>query len=111
MALRRLQFLFDRLDALIEVVHQVLLLGVLGGSLRFQFELLVGILNLLLKVHDLLLVLLNDFLAEVRSLGQLFLDLLVILQVLGQIGDHTLHLVILEHQVFRALRLIVKLSC
>lgn len=83
MALCRLQFLLDRLDALVQIVHQVFLLCVLCGSLRLQFELLVSICYLLFQVLDLLLVLLDDFLAEVGALGQLFFDLLMILQVLG----------------------------
>lgn len=78
MTLRRLQLLLDRLDALVQVVHQVLLLGVLCGPLRLQFELLVSIGYLLFQILNLLLVLLDDFLAEVGALSQLFFDLFVI---------------------------------
>ena len=81
MALRRLQLLLNRLNARVEIVHQILLLSVLSRSLRLQFELLVRILYLLLEVLDLLLVLLDNLLAEVRALGKLFLDLLVVFQV------------------------------
>ena len=81
MALRRLQLLLNRLNARVEIVHQILLLSVLSRSLRLQFELLVRILYLLLEVLDLLLVLLDNLLTEVRALGQLFLDLLVVFQV------------------------------
>ena len=45
------------------------------------------------------------------ALSQFFLNLLVILQVFLQIGDDALHLVIFEHKVFGALRLVVELGC
>ena len=67
-------------------------------------------LDLVLKLCDLLLVLLDDLLAEVRSFGKLFLHLFVILQVFGQVSDYRLHFVIFEHQVLSALRLVVQLS-
>ena len=44
-----------------------------------------------------------------RALSQLFLDLFVVFEVLRQVSNHRLHLVVLEHQVFRALRLVVQL--
>ena len=67
-------------------------------------------LDLVLQLCDLLLVLLDDLLAEVRSFGKLFLDLFVILQVFGQVSNYRLHFVIFEHQVLSALRLVVQLS-
>ena len=46
-----------------------------------------------------------------RSLGKFFFYLLVILQVLAQVCNNALHLVVPEHEVLRALRLVVKLGC
>lgn len=43
-----------------------------------------------------------------RSLGKFFFYLLVILQVLAQVCNNALHLVVPEHEVLRALRLVVK---
>ena len=68
-ASRRLQLLFDLLDARVQIVHQVLLLGVLGLPLRLLLELLVNLADLGLELLDLLLVLLYHFLAEVAALG------------------------------------------
>ena len=83
MTLRRLELLLDLRDACVKVVHQVLLLGVGRLPLGFGFEFVVRVLNLRLEILDLLLVLLNHFLAEVRSFGELLFDLFVILKVLA----------------------------
>ena len=109
MALRRLQLLLDLQDALVQVVHQVLLLRVRGLTLGLCLEFVVRVLDLLLEILDLLLVLLDNFLAEVRSFGELFFDLFVILEVLAQVSYNALHLVVAEHEVFCALRLVVQL--
>ena len=65
MTLRRLELLFNLLDSRIEIIHKILLLGVLRLSLGLLLELLVCIFNLRIQFSDLLLILLNDFLAEV----------------------------------------------
>ena len=64
---------------------------------RIFLELLVCVLNLRLKVHYLLLVLLDDLLAEVGALGELFFDFFMVLQVFSQVCDNTLHFMVLEH--------------
>ena len=109
MALRRLQLLLDLQDALVQVVHQVLLLRVRGLTLGLCLEFVVRVLDFLLEILDLLLVLLDNFLAEVRSFGELFFDFFVILEVLAQVSYNALHLVVAEHQVFCALGLVVQL--
>ena len=109
MTLRRLELLLDLRDACIQVVHQVLLFGVRCLPLGLSFEFVVRVLNLRLQILDLLLVLLNDFLAEVGSFGELFFDLFVILEVLTQVSYNAFHLVVAEHEVFRPLRLVVEL--
>ena len=81
MILRRLQFLFDLRDALVEVVHQVLLLVIDCPLLFLLLKLLVSVLDLSLKLFYLAFVLLDNFLTEMRSLGELILYLLVIGQV------------------------------
>lgn len=65
MTLRRLELLLNLLDSRIEIIHKILLLGVLRLSLGLLLELLVCIFNLRIQFSDLLLILLNDFLAEV----------------------------------------------
>ena len=79
MALRLLQLLLYLVNTRVQVIHQVLLLGINRVPSRILLELLVSVLNLRLQVHDLLLVLLDDFLAEVGALGELLLDFFVIL--------------------------------
>ena len=64
---------------------------------RIFFELPVSILNFGLQVYYLLLVLLDDFLAKVGALGELLLDFFMILQILRQVCDDTLHFMVLEH--------------
>ena len=104
----RLQLLLDLADPRIQVVHEILLFSVGGLPLRLLLEGMVCVFDLPLQIIDLLLILLDHFLTEVRSLGQLLLNLFVVLQVLRQVRDHALHLMVLEHEVFRALRLIVE---
>ena len=65
MTLRRLELLLNLLDSRIEIIHKILLLGVLSLSLGLLLELLVCIFDLRIQFSDLLLILLNDFLAEV----------------------------------------------
>ena len=65
MTLRRLELLLNLLDSRIEIIHKILLLGVLRLSLGLLLELLVCIFDLRIQFSDLLLILLNDFLAEV----------------------------------------------
>ena len=65
-------------------------------------ELLVSILNLSLQVYYLLLVLLDDLLAEVGALSELLLDFFVVFQVLRQVRYNTLHFMVFEHEVLRA---------
>jgi len=103
MALGCPQLLLYLLDASVKIVHQVLLLGVGSLSLRLLLELMVCIFNFFLQVGYLLFVLLNNFLAEMRSLGQFFFDFLMILEVFSQVGDHTFHLMVLEHEILRPL--------
>jgi hypothetical protein len=55
------------------------------------------ILDLVLQLLYLLLVLLDDFLAEVRPLGQLLFNLLVVHEVSLQLGDPFLHHMVLVH--------------
>ena len=69
MTLRGLQLLLDLLDSSVQIVHQILLLSVLGLSLSLLLRSLVTIFNLLLQINDLLLILLDDLLAEMRSLS------------------------------------------
>ena len=69
MTLRGLQLLLDLLDSSVQIVHQILLLSVLGLSLGLLLRSLVTIFNLLLQINDLLLILLDDLLAEMRSLS------------------------------------------
>jgi len=95
------------LDASIQIIHQVLLLRVCRLPFRLCLKLYVGVFYLLLQLLDLLLVLLNDFLAEVGSLCKLFLNLLMVYQLLAQIRNDTFHLMVPEHKVLRALRLVV----
>ena len=102
MALRLLQLLLYLVDTRVQVVHQVLLFSINVLPSRVFLELLVIVLDLRLQVHYLLLVLLDDLLAEVGALGELLLDFFMILQVLGQVCDNTLHFVVFEHEIFRA---------
>ena len=69
MILRRLQLLLDLCDACVQIVHQVLLLSVRSLAFGLCLEFIIRILNLLLEILDLLFVLLNDFLTEMRSFG------------------------------------------
>ena len=103
MTLRGLQLLLDLLDSSIEIVHQILLLSVLGLSLGLLLRSLVTIFDFLLQINDLLLVLLNDLLAEVRSLGQFLLNLFVVFEVFREIADHRLHFMVFEHQILSLL--------
>ena len=86
-----------------------MLLRVRSLTLGLCLEFVVRVLDLLLEILDLLLVLLDNFLAEVRSFGELFFDLFVILEVLTQVSYNAFHLVVAEHEVFRPLRLVVEL--
>lgn len=99
MILRRLQFLLDLRDALVEVVHQVLLLVIDCPLLLLFLELLVSVLDLCLKLFYLAFVLLDNFLTEMRSLGELVLYLLVIGQVFLKILNDACHLVVFVHKV------------
>ena len=83
MALGLLQLLLNLVDTRVQVVHQVLLFSINVLPSRVFLELLVIVLDLRLQVHYLLLVLLDDLLAEVGALGELLLDFFMILQVLG----------------------------
>ena len=64
MALSRLKLLFNLLDARVQIVHQILLFCVRGLSLCLRLKLVVRVFYLLLQFLNLLLILLNNFLAE-----------------------------------------------
>ena len=107
MTLSRLQLRLDLLDARVQIIHQVLLFSILCRLFTLVLRLLVCLGNLILQLCDLLLVLLDNFLAEMTAFSKFIFDLFVIFQILCQICNHGLHLMILEHQVFGALRLVV----
>jgi hypothetical protein len=67
-------------------------------------------LDVLLELRYLFFVFFYDFLAKVRSLSQLFFDLLMVLQVPFQCLYNTSHLVIFIHLVLCLFRLILKLT-
>ena len=73
-------------------------------------RLLLCLLQVLFQLFNLLLVLLDHFLAEVGPLGQLMLNLLVVVQVLAQSFDDLAHLVIFVHLVLCLLRLVLKFT-
>ena len=87
MTLRHGQLLFNLGNAGVEVIHQVLLLSVLRRPLRLLLHALVILRNLRLQLLDLLLVLMDDFLAEVAAFCKFFFHFFMVLQVLGQVGD------------------------
>ena len=80
-------------------------------SLLFNLlELLVVITYLLLQRLDLSRILLDDLLAEVRSLGKLLLNFFVIGKVLRQILDNACHRFVLVHQMLSLHRLVLKFT-
>ena len=104
------KFLLDLRDPLVEIVHQVLLLIIDIFLIFINLESLVSIADLLLQLLDLCGILLDNLLTEVRTLCQLFLNFLVIRQVLRQILNDACHLVVLVHQVLSLHRLILELT-
>ncbi len=66
--------------------------------------------NVFLELLDLGLILRNDLLAEVTSLGKFMFDLSMVLQVLSQSFDDFLHLMVFEHLMLSLLRLVLKLA-
>ena len=107
MTLSRLELRLDLLDARVQIIHQVLLFSILCCLFTLVLRLLVCLGNLILQLCDLLLVLLDNLLAEMTAFSKFIFDLFVIFQILCQICNYGLHLMILEHQVFGALRLVV----
>lgn len=107
MTLRRLQLLLDLLNSRVQVIHQVLLLSVLHLPPRLLFLLHVNIFDLFLKVFDLLFVLLDDFLAEMTALSQLFLHFFVVFEVFLKLSNLALHRVVFKHESLCAFRLVV----
>jgi hypothetical protein len=77
-----LKFLLDSVDSLIEVVHEVLLvlIGVIVGTEASRIILLtlLEVDYFLFKLFNLVLVLFNDLLTEMRSLRQFLLHLLMV---------------------------------
>jgi hypothetical protein len=77
-----LQFLLYSVDSLIEVVHEVLLVlvGVIVGTEASRVILLtlLEVDYFLFKLLNLVLVLFNDLLTEMRSLRQFLLHLLMV---------------------------------
>lgn len=67
--------------------------------LVFLLELSICLADIIFQCLDLLFVFLNDFLAEVRSPGKLFLYLLMVGQILLEVFDDTFHLMVLQNQV------------
>lgn len=98
-----LQLLLNGVDPLVEVVHQVLLVlvGVIGSSeaARVILFALLEVDNFLLEILNLILVLFNDLLAEMRPFGQFLLHLLMVRQVTRESLDNPCHLVVLVHEV------------
>lgn len=66
---------------------------------------------LLLEILNLLLETLDDFLAEMRALRKLFLNLFVDFDIALERLYLSLHLVVLEQELLSLLRLILKLGC
>ena len=77
-----LKFLLDSVDSLIEVVHEVLLvlIGVIvcTKASRIILLTLLEVDYFLFKLFNLVLVLFNDLLTEMRSLSQFLLHLLMV---------------------------------
>ena len=78
------------------------MLSINGMTSRIFLKLFVSVLYFRLQVHNLLLVLLDDLLAEVGALSELLLDFFVVFQVLRQVRYNTLHFMVFEHEVLRA---------
>ena len=108
---RCLQLLFNLLDTLVQEIHKVFLLS--GRRLPFFLCLIleIGFFDFNLELLDLFLVLQYHLLTEVGPLGQLLLDLFMVREVFLQVRYHGLHLVVLKHDVLRALALVVQLGC
>lgn len=66
---------------------------------------------LLLEILNLLLKALDDLLAEMRALRKLFLNFFVNFDIALKRLYLSLHLVVLEQELFSLLRLILKLGC
>lgn len=102
------QFALNCLDPLVQVVLEVgLVVGHFADSPWFRC---LEVSDFILQLLDLFLVLFDDFLTEVRPLGQLLLDFLVVGQVPLQVGDPLLHDMVLVHQVLSLLRLVLELA-
>jgi len=65
---------------------------------------------LLFQLLNLLLEALDDFLAEMRAFREFLLNLFVNLDIAFERLNLSLHLVVLEEQLFCLLRLVLKLS-
>ena len=111
--LRRPQLNVNLACSLLEETGQLLRV-LLPLRLRLLLVLLVGatarLLEGLLGVLELFLILLDDLVAEVTSLGELLLDLLVQLQILLQRLDLRGHRPILVYQILGLLRLKLQLT-
>ena len=110
MTLRLLELSFNMLQLLLEEVDHflVVLCRLLLGHLGYLI--IVALLLFLFEGGRLSLKLLNDLLAEVRSLGQLLLHVLVDADLTFKPLDGLLHLVVLEQQLLSLLRLMVQLG-
>ena len=83
-----LQFLLDCVDSLVKVVHEVLLVLIsIIVSTKASRVILLPLLKVnyfLFEFFNLVFVLFNDLLTEMRSLGQFILYLFVICKVPGE---------------------------